>query len=67
MTPTFHFRILEDSISGMNKSIKLLVEKLETQAGKTVIISDYITNCTLDVMGGNSISFTYTHIINVII
>ncbi|XP_054711969.1 cytochrome P450 4V2-like [Uloborus diversus] len=51
LTPTFHFRILEDFVSVFNEQSAVLVNKMEGFVGKSWIdIVPHITACTLDVI-----------------
>lgn len=56
LTPSFHFRILEDFLPIMNEHVTVLIDILKQYDGK--IIDDFlpfITNCTLDIICGESI------------
>ncbi|KAI9560159.1 hypothetical protein GHT06_014170 [Daphnia sinensis] len=50
LTPTFHFKILEDFVHVFNEQSKTLVEKLTTKVGQDFDIFPFITLCTLDVI-----------------
>ncbi|XP_070846660.1 cytochrome P450 4V8 [Chaetodon trifascialis] len=51
LTPTFHFSILNDFLEVMNEQAQILVEKLETQAGKgSFNCFSYVTLCALDII-----------------
>ncbi|XP_069952370.1 cytochrome P450 4C1 [Cherax quadricarinatus] len=51
LTPAFHFKILEDFISVINKQSNKLIHKLEKKAdGNTFDIYDDLTLCVLDVI-----------------
>lgn len=53
ITPTFHFKILENFQDVFNEKAKVLVEKLsEKSNGEIVDIYPYITHCTLDIICG---------------
>ncbi|XP_014272659.1 cytochrome P450 4C1 [Halyomorpha halys] len=49
ITPTFHFKILEDFVTVFNRCADILVKCLEEQVGKDAFnITDYLSNCALD-------------------
>ncbi|KAK9505638.1 hypothetical protein O3M35_009641 [Rhynocoris fuscipes] len=50
LTPTFHFRLLEENLQSMERHAQHLVNKLCSLGDKTIDIRDYIILCTLDVM-----------------
>ncbi|XP_046655354.1 cytochrome P450 4C1-like [Daphnia pulicaria] len=50
LTPTFHFKILEDFIHVFNEQSAVLVEKLGEKVGQDFDIFPFITRCTLDVI-----------------
>ncbi|KAK4029580.1 hypothetical protein OUZ56_022559 [Daphnia magna] len=50
LTPTFHFKILEDFVHVFNEQSKILVEKLSKEVGQDFDIFPFITLCTLDVI-----------------
>ncbi|KAJ4450150.1 hypothetical protein ANN_01557 [Periplaneta americana] len=51
LTPTFHFKILEEYISVFNSNSRILVDKLESLAREPYVeISSYIAMCTLDII-----------------
>lgn len=53
LTPTFHFKILEDFIDVFNSVSNVMVKKLEKEIGKkSVDIYPYVTLCTLDIICG---------------
>lgn len=61
LTPTFHFKILEDFLDIFNKQSKVLVEKLteahnEMKANNRdrIDIAPYVARATLDIICGNS-------------
>jgi cytochrome P450 family 4 len=52
LTPTFHFKILEEFIHVFNEQSAVLVEKLNEKVGHEFDIFPFITRCTLDVICG---------------
>lgn len=52
LTPTFHFKILEDFLLVMNEQSQILVNNLSEKAdGKTTIdMFPHITYCALDII-----------------
>ncbi|XP_046655326.1 cytochrome P450 4C1-like isoform X2 [Daphnia pulicaria] len=50
LTPTFHFKILEEFIHVFNEQSAVLVEKLGEKVGQDFDIFPFITRCTLDVI-----------------
>lgn len=59
LTPTFHFKILEDFIDIFNKQSVVLVEKLSeahhemlTQKKDRINLFPYVARCTLDIICG---------------
>nr|QZM07478.1 cytochrome P450 monooxygenase CYP4SS3 [Lasioderma serricorne] len=51
LTPTFHFKILEDFIDVFNSVGNVMVKKLEKEVGKQLVnIYPYVTLCTLDII-----------------
>jgi cytochrome P450 len=56
LTPAFHFRILKDYISIMNREADILVRKLEKHAtdGAKFDMLPYITLCTLDTISSSA-------------
>jgi len=51
LTPTFHFRILEDFLHVVNDQTNILCTKLKTLAGEEhVNVYPLITHCTLDII-----------------
>ena len=57
LTPTFHFKILEDFVHVFNEQGAVLVEKLKETTGKQIDIFPFITSCTLDVICGKNWSY----------
>lgn len=55
LTPTFHFKILEDFVHVFNEQSKILVEKLSKEVGQDFDIFPFITLCTLDVICGKAV------------
>ncbi|XP_075215298.1 cytochrome P450 4c21-like isoform X2 [Lycorma delicatula] len=47
LTPTFHFKILEDCMSVFNKNAQLLTEELLEMNDKIITIEPFISKCTL--------------------
>ena len=64
LTPTFHFKILEDFINIFNKQSVVLVEKLN-EAHRDMLVNNkdrinifpYVARCTLDIICGLSLLF----------
>ena len=54
LTPTFHFRILNDFVDVFNEQAEILIKKLDKHAsdGKTFNIFPVITLCALDIICG---------------
>lgn len=53
LTPTFHFRILQDFLEVFNEQSQTMVERLRTKVyGKPFDVFPYITNCALDIICG---------------
>lgn len=52
LTPTFHFKILEDFLHVFNEQSAVLVGKLHEKVGQEIDIFPFITLCTLDVICG---------------
>ena len=53
LTPTFHFRILEDFVHVMNEEDTVMVELIKKDkagSGEWFDISRYITLCSLDII-----------------
>lgn len=50
LTPTFHFKILEDFVHVFNEQSAILVERLHEKVGQDFDIFPFITLCTLDVI-----------------
>lgn len=55
LTPTFHFKILENSIGIIYKNAKILSEQLENENENEFNIHKYIEKCSLDIICGKSI------------
>lgn len=60
LTPTFHFKILEDFIDIFQEQSAVLVTKLDEEVGKEegFNLFKYITLCTLDIICGKFIVFS---------
>jgi cytochrome P450 len=54
ITPTFHFEILRNHYKIMDEQARVLVQILsdETQKEKTVELSPFLKNCSLDIICG---------------
>jgi len=53
ITPTFHFKILEDYVEVFLENSKILINKLQKEVGsKGFDIYPYITRCALDIICG---------------
>ncbi|XP_024083028.1 cytochrome P450 4V2-like [Cimex lectularius] len=50
LTPTFHFKILEDSLLTMNKGAKIFAKKLLELNGEKTQIAKLVNLCTLDIV-----------------
>ncbi|XP_015512313.1 cytochrome P450 4c3 isoform X1 [Neodiprion pinetum] len=51
LTPTFHFKILQDFVDIFSEQTEILVEKMSKEAGKgSFNIFPYITHCALDII-----------------
>ncbi|XP_046655352.1 cytochrome P450 4c3-like [Daphnia pulicaria] len=50
LTPTFHFKILEDFVQVFNEQSVVLVQRLNEKVGQDFDVFPYITLCTLDVI-----------------
>nr|CAH0102405.1 unnamed protein product [Daphnia galeata] len=50
LTPTFHFKILEEFIQVFNEQSVVLVEKLNEKVGQDFDIFPFVTRCTLDII-----------------
>jgi hypothetical protein len=67
LTPTFHFKILEDFIDIFNKQSVVLVEKLK-EAHQDMVANNrdrinlfpYVARCTLDIICGEFFSFLFS-------
>jgi hypothetical protein len=59
LTPTFHFKILEEFIHVFNEQSAVLIEKLNEKVGQDFDIFPFITRCTLDVICGIKIAFYF--------
>lgn len=61
LTPTFHFKILNDFVGVFHDQASIMVKKLSQVAdGKEFDIFNYITLCALDIICGNA--FVPSHI-----
>ena len=57
ITPTFHFKILEDFLVIMNHQSDVLIEKLKTSAnGTDCNIYNHVTYCALDIISESAMS-----------
>jgi cytochrome P450 family 4 len=53
ITPTFHFKILENSVQVFSEKSKILVSKLQKEVGSQGFnMYPYITRCALDIICG---------------
>lgn len=60
LTPTFHFKILNDFVGVFHDQASIMVKKLSQVAdGKEFDIFNYITLCALDIICGNA--FVLSH------
>lgn len=55
LTPTFHFKILEDFIHVFNEQSVILIDKLDKKVDQECEIFSFVTLCTLDVICGKAI------------
>ncbi len=64
ITPSFHFKILEDFLPIFNEQANIMLECLERDEweknGKIFNMYPYITKCTLDIICGKCI-FIFLH------
>ncbi|KAK9505903.1 hypothetical protein O3M35_009871 [Rhynocoris fuscipes] len=58
LTPTFHFRILEDNMQSLNKHARQLIKNMLKEEGKPFIAEDLVTLCTLDVICETAMGFS---------
>lgn len=59
LTPTFHFKILEEFSPIFNEQASVFVNVLNTKAdGKAFDIFPYVTRCALDIICGESINIS---------
>lgn len=55
ITPTFHFKILEEFIDVFNSKGKIMIEKLQKEVGnKSFDVFPYVTLCALDIICGKT-------------
>lgn len=64
LTPSFHFKILEDFVPVFNEQASIMVQcltrdKRDQPDGETFNMYPYITKCTLDIICGKIISNWY--------
>jgi hypothetical protein len=53
LTPSFHFKILEDFLEVFSANSEILVKKLQQEVGRDHFdVHPYITNCALDIICG---------------
>jgi cytochrome P450 family 4 len=53
ITPTFHFKILENFVEVFSEKSEILVSKLQKEVGSQGFdVYPYITKCTLDIICG---------------
>lgn len=55
ITPTFHFKILEQFVDVFNDKGEILVKKLASQTGKVFDVNPFVTLYALDVICGKQI------------
>ena len=60
LTPTFHFKILEDFLHTINDHSKTLVDGLSDTVGQTVDLYDIMRLCTLDIICETAMGVTVT-------
>lgn len=59
ITPTFHFKILEQFVDVFNAQSEILVEKLQAEVGtESFDIQPFISLSALDIICGNTFLFT---------
>lgn len=52
ITPTFHFKILEQFVNVFNSKSNIFIKKLAGNKGKIINIYPFVTLCTLDIICG---------------
>jgi hypothetical protein len=53
LTPSFHFKILEDFLEVFSANSEILVKKLQQEVDRDYFdVHPYITNCALDIICG---------------
>jgi cytochrome P450 len=61
LTPSFHFKILEQFVEVFNRNGDILVQRLSSHVdGPEFDITHYIVSCTLDVICGELLSVSHT-------
>ena len=61
LTPTFHFKILENFMPIFNRNAKLLAKKLASAKGSAVDVDSYVSLCTLDIICGKFVSLNFPY------
>jgi hypothetical protein len=60
ITPTFHFKILENFVEVFSEKSQILVNKLQKEVGSQGFdVYPYINKCALDIICGGTIVTTY--------
>ncbi|UYV77774.1 CYP4V2 [Cordylochernes scorpioides] len=58
ITPSFHFRILEDFVPVFNEQSRVLASKLDATNGSKVDILPYMSLCSLDIICGKFVTLS---------
>lgn len=61
LTPTFHFKILENFIPIFNRNAKLLTKNFTSSKNTAVEVDSYVSLCTLDIICGEFNSSSSIH------
>uniref|UniRef100_T1H859 Cytochrome n=1 Tax=Rhodnius prolixus TaxID=13249 RepID=T1H859_RHOPR len=57
LTPTFHFRILEDNLQSINKHSRNLVRNMLNTKGEPIVAENFVTLCALDIICETAMGF----------
>lgn len=58
LTPTFHFRILEDNLHSINKHARNLVRNMLNKRGEAIVAENFVTLCALDIICETAMGFS---------